>query len=189
MTTQHVAPTHYSAAELDERLAIEGAAPLNAGTVSLIIARPEVDQRTTPQTATLDTEGGLGGDNWSTRPTRTGPPDPDKQLNIIGRNVLAAIADTADRWPLAGDQFVLDLDISVDNLPAGTRIGLGTAVIEVTAAPHTGCAKFSERFGIDATRWANSDIGSAQRRRGLCAKVVTNGEVSVGDEARVLERP
>jgi MOSC domain-containing protein YiiM len=111
------------------------------------------------------------------------------QLNIMNVRAIAAISPDAGRWPLAGDQLYLDLDISVSNLPPGTRLAVGDAVIEVTAEPHTGCAKFTERFGLEAMRWVNSAEGKALRLRGMNARVVRSGTIRVGDTARKLAVP
>ena len=91
-----------------------------------------------------------------------------------------------DRRALAGDQLHLDLDLSLANLPPGTRLALGSAVIEVTAKPHLGCAKFVDRFGRDAMRFVNSPVGRELRLRGLNARVVVAGTVRPGDEVRKL---
>jgi len=104
---------------------------------------------------------------------------------MMNSRYINVIADgDRSRWSLAGDQLFVDLDLSATNLPVGTRLRIGSATIEVAAKPHTGCAKFSARFGIDAARWVNQS--REQRRRGLCAIVVEPGEVSVGDEISVI---
>lgn len=106
------------------------------------------------------------------------------QLNVMGIRVARLLAVSDDRIPLAGDQLYVDLDLSVEALPAGTRLAIGTAVIEITDQPHTGCAKFTERFGPDALRFVNSKVGKALRLRGANAKVVVDGEVRAGDRIR-----
>ena len=106
------------------------------------------------------------------------------QLTLIGTRALAAIEPDRARWPLAGDQLYVDLDLSIDNLPPGTRLAIGSATIEVSETPHTGCSKFSARFGGDAQRWVNSEFGRAHRLRGLNARIVEAGTVRVGDRIR-----
>ena len=125
----------------------------------------------------LDTEVGLVGDRWhlGTSPTN------DAQLTVINSRLAQLVAGSRDRWALAGDQLYVDLDLSVENLPAGTRLTIGGAVIEVTAVPHTGCAKFSARFGSDAVKLVNKGEGRELRLRGMNARVVTPGTVRVGD--------
>jgi MOSC domain-containing protein YiiM len=93
-----------------------------------------------------------------------------------------------DHWQLAGDQLFIDLDLSEENLPPGTQLAMGTAVIEVTAEPHTGCGKFIARFGVDAVKFVNSPIGQRLRLRGVNARVVRSGRIRVGDSIRKLPR-
>ncbi len=139
--------------------------------------------------ATLDETVGLVGDTWSQRPsTRTddGSPHPRMQLNIMNARAVALIAVDPERRQLAGDQLYLDLDLSEENLPAGTRLSIGTAVIEITEQPHRGCAKFAARFGTDALRFVNSEAGRAVNARGVNAAVVTGGVIRAGDVATKL---
>ena len=135
----------------------------------------------------LDLAEGLVGDRWGRRKgTRTadGLPNPDTQLNVMNSRVIALVARDTDRWCLAGDQLFVDLDLSAENLPAGTRLALGSAVIEVTAPPHTGCRKFAERFGLDAVSFVNSPLGEQLRLRGINARVVHAGVIRVGDPVK-----
>ena len=102
----------------------------------------------------------------------------------MSTRVLAAIEPDPSRWPLAGDQVYVDLDLSIENLPPGTRLAIGDAVAVVSEKPHTGCAKFTERFGSEATRWVNSPTGRELRLRGMCLRVVEKGIVRTGDAVR-----
>jgi MOSC domain-containing protein YiiM len=104
----------------------------------------------------------------------------------MNARAIALIAGDRDRWPIAGDQLYVDLDLSLDNLPPGTRLQIGDAVLEVSALPHTGCAKFSARFGADAARWINTPTGRALNLRGINARVVSSGQVRRGDAIRKL---
>jgi len=97
---------------------------------------------------------------------------------------IAAIDDDRERWPLAGDQLFVDFDLSEANLPAGTKLALGDAVLEISATPHTGCAKFTERFGSDATKWVNTGVGRELRLRGVNAKILSGGVIRRGDRLR-----
>ena len=171
---------HLSAEKLEQGVKHILTAPSDAGKLMLIVIRPEVDHRETPAEGHLDTEQGLVGDNWSTR----GQADPDMQLNIMNARVTGLVAQTRDRWSLAGDQLYLDMDLSDDNLPPGTQIALGDAIIEVTEPPHTGCKKFAARFGVDAMVFVNSGRGRKLNFRGINAKVVQSGDIKVGDIAR-----
>src|SRR6185436_19826296 len=125
------------------------------------------------------------GRRGSTR-TFDGSPHPEMQLNVMNARVIALIAQDESRWPLAGDQLFLDLDLSAANMPPGTQLALGTAVIEVTDQPHTGCGKFVERFGVDAMKFVNSSIGTELHLRGINARVVRPGRVWAGDIVRKL---
>ena len=154
--------------------------PADDGELKLIVRRPDVDERETPQHARLDVAVGLVGDSWSTRAKVI----PDMQLNIMNSRVVDRVAGSQDRWPLAGDQLFVDMDLSGDNLPPGTQIALGDAIVEVTEPPHTGCKKFAARFGVDAMMFVNAGRGKTQNFRGICAKVVKSGDISVGDIAR-----
>ena len=157
--------------------------------MELIVRRPAVDEREVLDEATLDAAEGLVGDTWKVRGSRRTPDGsahPEMQLNIMNARAARLVAGDDDRRPLAGDQLYFDLDISVANLPPGTRLALGTAVIEVTPQPHTGCAKFARRFGEEALKFVNSDVGKQLRLRGMNAKVVVPGTVRAGDEVRKL---
>lgn len=159
-------------------------APRDAGALKLIVRRPETGAREVLDVGELDPVEGLVGDNWKTRGS-AGTPDgsahSEMQLNVMNSRAIALIAQTEERWALAGDQLFVDLDLSEQNLPVGTRLGIGSAVIEVTPPPHAGCQKFVERFGVDAMKWVNSDIGRSLRLRGLNAKVIQAGVIHAGD--------
>ena len=175
--------------QIDAGITAASASPTRVGTVEMIVRRPDVDAREELDVGELIVGRGLAGDNYVERGdphTDDGPAHPEAQLNVMSSRIIDVIsAGDRSRWPLAGDQFFVDLDLSVANLPVGTQLQVGSAVIEVAAKPHNGCAKFSERFGIDAARWVNQC--KEQRRRGLNAVVVTAGTVSTGDEIRVIE--
>ena len=160
-------------------------APAESGVLSLIVRRPQVDQRETVEVGELDPTEGLVGDSWRLRSRRpSGQADPFNQITVMNTRVVALVAGDRSRWPLAGDQLYVDLDISQDNLPAGSRLQVGEAVIEVSAKPHTGCQKFSARFGVDALRFVNSEAGRKLRLRGLNASVVVPGTIRQGDPVR-----
>jgi MOSC domain-containing protein YiiM len=158
--------------------------PTRIGTVRLIVRRPAVDEREVMTEAQLDVGEGLVGDTWRVRgssSTLDGSPHPEAQITVMSARAAAAIAGDIERWPLAGDQLYVDFDISEQNLPAGTRVIVGDAEIEVSAKPHTGCAKFSARFGKDALRLVSTPTGRALRLRGMNARVTKSGTVRVGD--------
>ena len=172
------------ASPFDAHLADVRAAPADDGSVELIVRRPAEGERELLQEAQIDTVLGLVGDRWATRDVDRTPVYLSAQLTVISTRVLAAIEPDPARWPLAGDQLYVDLDLSEANLPAGSRLEVGTALLEVSETPHTGCAKFHARFGSDALRWINGPTGRAHRMRGLNARVVRGGVVRRGDRIR-----
>jgi hypothetical protein len=179
---------HATAEELESGLEDVRRSPHDRGVLTLIVRRPGVGLREVPDTAILDPAEGLVGDTWSQREsTRTpdGSPHPDMQLNVMNARAAALVARARSRWALAGDQLYVDLDLSGASLPPGTRLRLGSAIIEVTAQPHTGCEKFVSRFGLDAMKFVNSPVGRGLNLRGINAKVVQRGVICVGD---VVER-
>ena len=137
----------------------------------------------------LDVAHGLVGDNWlakGNRKTTDGKADLDMQLNIMNTRAISLVAQQEDRWSLAGDQLFIDMDLSKENLPAGTKLSIGTAIVEVTSPPHSGCKKFAARFGLEAMMFVNSGIGKKLCLRGICARVVQGGIISVQDVAEKL---
>ena len=174
---------HLTADELDAGVANFRDSPDDLGTVEMIVRRPAVNEREVLAECELAAGAGLVGDSYLERgssATDNGAAHPEAQLNIMNsRAVDLVTGGERDRWALAGDQFFVDLDLSVENLPVGTRLTIGTAVIEVAAKPHNGCAKFAARFGQEAVRWVNRD--KHERRRGLNAMVVESGTVRAGD--------
>jgi hypothetical protein len=163
--------------------------PKDEGVLELIVRRPAVGEREVLDEGRLDVSEGLVGDTWSSRGSRRskdGLAHPDMQLNIMNSRVIALVAQARERWHLAGDQLFLDLDLSGENLPPGTRLALGSAVIEVTPEPHTGCQKFVSRFGLDAMTFVNSPLGRQLNLRGINAKVVQPGTIRVRDVAKKI---
>ena len=163
--------------------------PKDEGILHLIVRRPAVGEREILESGELDEREGLVGDTWKERrSSRTvdGSPHPDMQLNVMSSRVAALVAQDPDRWQLAGDQLFVDLDLSADNMPPGTQLAIGSAVIEVTAQPHTGCGKFRSRFGADAMKFVNSTVGQQLHLRGINARVARPGAIRVGDSVRVI---
>jgi len=175
---------HRTAGELTAALDEIRLSPSASGTVELIVRRPAEDEREVLYECTLDLEGGLVGDAWLARGSKAmpdGSANPDAQLTLMNARAAEVITGSKDRWPLAGDQLYVDLDLSIDNLPAGTQLAVGDAVVEVTPEPHTGCAKFSARFGTEALEFVNKPPGRELRLRGVNARVVSPGAVRSGD--------
>ena len=180
---------HLTMDELEAGLDQIRKSPKDEGTLLLIVRRPRVEVREVLDEGMLDLTDGLVGDSWKYRgssKTADGGPHPDMQLNLMNARAAALVAQDKERWQLAGDQLYLDLDLSLENLPAGTRIAIGSAVVEVTPPPHTGCKKFVSRFGIDAMKFVNSAVGRSLNLRGINAKVVQSGAIRVGDVAKKI---
>ena len=180
---------HLTMPELEAGLDEIRRAPKDEGVLELIVRRPAVNDREILETAELHLDEGLVGDSWQRRRSKTtadGSPNPLMQLNIMNSRVTALVAQDKDRWQLAGDQLYLDMDLSEENVPAGTRLSLGSAIIEVTPPPHLGCQKFVARFGLDAMKFVNSPVGRDLHLRGVNAKVIQGGVIRLGDVARKL---
>ena len=181
---------HANRADLDARLHELQALETSSGTLEMIVARPAEGERETPATARLTIEAGLVGDRWLAtaghRMDTAGAIDRGNQLTLMSTRVLGLLADR-ERWPLAGDNLLVDMGLAAEGLPPGSRLAIGDeVVVEISEEPHTGCAKFSARFGSDALRFVNSPEGRELRLRGVNAYVVEEGTVSVGDAIRRL---
>jgi hypothetical protein len=183
---------HLTTAELEAGLGEVRDSPSDSGTVELIARRPAVDEREVLTEAVLDVVAGLAGDSWPARGssrTADGSSHPGMQVTLMNSRAALLIAHDPSRRVLAGDQLYVDLDLSTANLPPGTRLTLGSAVLEVSDQPHTGCAKFAARFGKDALRFVNSRVGRELRLRGMNARVVVSGTVCAGDTIRKCAQP
>ncbi len=181
--------THVAKTELEAGLEFIRQAPQDNGQLKMIVRRPNVDEREVVNEAELDLEIGLIGDTWKMRGSKATPDgsaNPQAQITLMNSRAAALIAQSEERWSLAGDQLYVDMDLSEANLPAGTRIAIGSVILEVSAQPHTGCAKFSQRFGVEAHKFVNSLEGKPLRLRGVNARVVQGGAIRVGDVARKI---
>lgn len=182
------APKHLTHDELAAGIAEIRRSPRNDGRLMLIVRRPQTEQREILEQAELDVALGLIGDNWQARgcsSTDDGTAHPEMQLNLMNARAIDLIAANKNRWQLAGDQLFVDLDLSGENLPPGTRLAIGSAILEVTAVPHTGCKKFTARFGLEAMKFVNSPVGRELNLRGINAKVVQGGTITTGDAINV----
>src|SRR5436190_242712 len=179
--------THLKTEELLAGLDHIRRSPADEGVVELIVRRQSINEREVLEQAELDLVQGLVGDTWNRRrssSTPDGSPNVEMQITVINSRVAALVAREKSRWQLAGDQLYVDMDLSAENLPAGSRLALGSAVIEVTAPPHLGCQKFVARFGLEAMKFVNSPLGKELRLRGLHARVVQAGRIRTGELAR-----
>ena len=187
MTTTEI--THLTLKELEAGLAYIRQSPKDEGVLEMIVRRPDVDQREVLQEGELSIHEGLVGDNWLRRGsgrTHDGSSHPDMQLNIMNSRAIDLVAQDRSRWHLAGDQLFIDLDLSDNNLPAGTRLKIGSAIIEVTDQEHMGCKKFLQRYGLPAMQFVNSPVGRQLHLRGINAKVITEGLIKSGDKVIVV---
>lgn len=176
--------THLSIAELEDRIESIRQSPKDQGVLKMIVRRPRDDEREIVSGAELSLEEGLVGDNWKTRGSKhmpDGSANPQAQITVMNARLIELVAQSEARWSLAGDQLYVDLDLSDENLPPGTRLAIGSAVIEVTAVPHTGCRKFSDRFGTEALKFVNSPEGKQLHLRGINTRVIQAGTIHVGD--------
>lgn len=175
---------HLTMAELEAGLEHIRQSPQDGGVLELIVRRPLTDERELLHEGVLDTAVGLVGDNWQARGSRHTPDgmaNLDAQLTLMNSRAADLVAQSRDRWPLAGDQLYVDFDLSAENIPPGTRLEIGEAIVEVTAQPHTGCQKFVARFGKDAMKFVNSPIGKQLHLRGINSRVVQPGAIRIGD--------
>jgi hypothetical protein len=178
---------HVPLTALEDGLDAVRVAPKDSGTVELIVRRPAEEEREVVARARLDPIEGLAGDNWRMRSNsrqEDGSPRTDTQLTLMNARAAALVAGARERWPLAGDQLFVDLDLSYANLPPGTALQVGSAVLEVTHEPHRGCGKFARRFGVDALKFVNSQPGRELNLRGIYTRIVTGGTIRAGDAIR-----
>jgi len=158
--------------------------PTDQGTLELIVIRPEEDQRKELENGILDETQGLIGDNWASRgssKTTDGSAHPGMQINIMNSRIINLITAEKSDWKVAGDQLFVDFNLNKDNVPAGTQLSIGDAILEVTSVPHTGCKKFSERFGVEALKFISTPEGRQWQLRGINARVVKSGKIKVGE--------
>lgn len=165
------------------------AAPADNGRLEAVVIRPAPGEREDLSSCELSLEGGTQGDHWAKgcwKSTEDGKPHPDVQICIMNSRCIALIAQERARWPLAGDNLFIDMDLSPGNLPAGQRLAIGTTVLEITDTPHNGCESFVKRYGKAAVVFVNNPRGKSLRLRGVYARVVRDGRVSVGDTVKKL---
>ncbi len=177
-------PKHLTRAELDAGLPEILAAPADNGILRAIVIRSEKKERRDLQTCEISLALGTHGDHWARgfwKCTEDGQPHPDVQICLMNARCIALIAGTRERWPLAGDNLFIDMDLTPGNMPPGTRLAIGSAEIVITDTPHNGCASFIERYGRDACLFVNTGEGKKLRLRGIYARVVRDGRVSAGD--------
>lgn len=176
--------------ELLENLSVVGQSPKDHGTLEMIVCRPNNGERQILEQAEINLKQGLVGDNWvmrGSRHTEDGSAHPELQITIMNSRIIQLLAQDRSNWSLAGDQLFIDFDLSAENLAAGQKLAIGSVILEITPFPHTGCKKFTERFGSGATRFVNSPEGRQNRRRGINARVIQSGAIRVGDTVTKLD--
>jgi MOSC domain-containing protein YiiM len=181
---------HLSNKEIEAGLSHVLASPKDQGELKAIVVRPEVNQRERLAAARLSPEGGVEGDRWATSTTlrrADGSPDPRTQVSLMNARILQLIANADDRMALAGDNLIVDLDLSEGNLSVGQKLAIGEVTLQITDVPHTGCDKFADRFGTDAVRYVNAPATKPLHLRGLYAQVLTAGTLRVGQVVRKVE--
>jgi hypothetical protein len=170
--------------EIDRRMSWVLESPSDHGSVSLIVVRPQTDQRDVIGQAHFSAEAGVAGDNWQHdcwKRLADGRSDPNVQVAIMNARMIEVLTGDQAHWPLAGDQLFVDFDLSTTNLSPGDRLQVGDAMLEITAEPHRGCGKFKQRFGEAALQYVNSAYGDDHRLRGVYAKIIVAGKVEAGD--------
>jgi hypothetical protein len=179
----------YSISELELGIEEIKASPKDNGVLKMIVCRPETEIREIINSGEINLEDGLAGDNWKTRGsshTSDNSADPEAQITLMNSRVIQLLTDDKENWKWAGDQLFVDMDLGIDNLPPHSHIQIGSAILEISAKPHTGCKKFSGRFGIEALEFISTPFGKALRMRGVNAKVIQAGQIKVGDVVKKL---
>lgn len=180
---------HRSLTDLQHGLEEIKKSPSDNGMLYMIVARPTKRDRNVPWFSKLAPEFGLEGDHWSQGSWKTlpdGSPDPSVQVTIMNSRCLDLIATAKERWPLAGDNLIVDMDISTSNLKAGQKVSIGSAILEISDVPHTGCMKFRDRFGVEALKFVSTKEARELRLRGMFARVIKAGEIRIGDRMRKI---
>jgi MOSC domain-containing protein YiiM len=183
----HTALEHLSAVELEQCLPDVLASPADNGRLISIFVRPAPNERRALTTALLSPERGIEGDRWvrDSGHKSHDEPDPRCQVSLMNSRYLRTIAGNDEAMCLAGDNLIIDLDLSEANLPAGSQLAIGdNVIIEITDLSHTGCGKFQNRYGKEVRTFTNNERGKALHLRGRYARIVTAGTINVGDSVR-----
>jgi MOSC domain-containing protein YiiM len=181
---------YLSISELEAGMEYIRQASKDNGMLKMIVRRPQSDERNIVDRGELNLSEGLVGDNWKTRGSRhtpDGSANPNAQITVMNARCIALLAQNEERWALAGDQLYVDFDLSEENIPPGTRLAVGSAILEVSAQPHSGCKKFSDRFGVEALKFVNSPEGKQLHLRGINARVIQAGSIQVGDTVEKID--
>ncbi|MEF3048329.1 MOSC domain-containing protein [Pseudotabrizicola sp. L79] len=165
------------------------AAPKTDARIDGLCFRPAFNQRQFPDSLTLTRDQGVPGERWLTAPWMKlpdGSPDPRIQVSILPLRVMDLVWRDREGQPHPGDTIVADLDMSEANLPAGTLLQAGTAVVRVSDAFNDACVKWKVRYGKDAKDWVKAPGHPPLRLRGVLCSVEQDGIVRLGDRLRKL---
>jgi hypothetical protein len=171
-------------AQLEQGMDKITVSPKNNGMLEMIVRRPETETREVINNGEITLTNGLEGDNWKARGsshTVDNSADPEAQITLMNSRVIQSLAGNKENWQWAGDQLFVDMDLSIDNLPPHSKLQVGSVILQISATPHTGCKKFSSRFGIEALEFISTPLGKSLRLRGVNAKVIQAGHIQVGD--------
>lgn len=184
----NTSPVHLSTAEIEQGMAEVLASPTDEGQLTAIFVRPAANERQSLDEAELSQQTGIVGDRWVDdhwQQLPDGSSDPDTQVSIMNSRILSQIAGGShDAMGLAGDNLIVDFDLSEANLPVGSELQIGEVVIRISEQPHTGCRKFVERYGKAAQEFINGDVGKQHHLRGVLGMIVVDGKIQVGDQVR-----
>jgi hypothetical protein len=178
---------HRTRAEIEAGIGPVLQSPAEGAAVEALFSRPAPGKRLDLPALEVSVSGGIAGDHWSLGCWKTlpdGSPDPDVQVSLMNRRMLHLIAGARDNWARAGNNIIVDMDLSIDNLPIGQRLRVGTAELEIGPVANTGCDFFIERYGRDACVFVNTGIAKQKRLRGVYARVVKDGQIRIGDIIR-----
>jgi len=179
----------YPISELELGIDEIKSSPKDSGVLEMIVRRPETETREIINSVEINLENGLAGDNWKARGsthTSDHSADPETQITLMNTRVIQLLSGDKENWGWAGDQLFVDMDLSMDNLPPHSQIQIGSVILEISAKPHTGCKKFSGRYGIEALEFISTPLGKSLRMRGVNAKVIQSGDIQVGDVIKKL---
>lgn len=175
---------HLPITELEFSLDLIKESPKDNGVLEMIVRRPETETREIINSCEINLTNGLEGDNWKARGSSSTPDhsaDPEAQITLMNSRVIQLLSVDKENWQWAGDQLFVDIDLSIENLPPHSKLQIGSVILEISAKPHTGCKKFSGRFGVEALEFISTPLGKSLRMRGVNTKVIQAGEIKIGD--------
>ena len=176
--------TEISRIQLDQALPDVMAAPKDRAAIGMLCLRPERNQRKFVDQIEVSPQKGIAGERWLESPwltTPEGAPHPGIQISILQQRVLDLVWQDRENTPHPGDTFVVDMDLSHDNLPVGQLLSVGTAILKVSDVFNDGCVKWKARYGAAAKDWIVADDHPKLRLRGVLCSVERAGLLKAGD--------